>query len=52
MVVDRNEFEKMKDEYYEIRGWDVSTGLLKRENLEALGLHEVADTLEAEGLLA
>ena len=52
MVVDRGEFEKMKDEYYETRGWDVSTGLQRQAELEELGLGDVAKTLETEGLLA
>ncbi len=45
-VVDRNEFERMKDEYYEIRGWDVATGLQTKAKLEGLGLKDVADYLE------
>ena len=52
MVVDRGEFEKMKDEYYETRGWDVSTGLQRQAELEELGLGDVAKTLAREGLLA
>jgi len=28
----------MKDEYYRLRGWDVETGLPKKEKLEELGL--------------
>ncbi len=52
MVVDRGEFEKMKDEYYETRGWDVSTGLQRQAELEDLGLGDVGKTLEREGLLA
>ena len=52
MVVDRQEFEKMKDEYYAIRGWDVETGLQKRKPLEDLGLEDVAEELEGRGLLA
>jgi aldehyde:ferredoxin oxidoreductase len=27
VVLEREEFEKMKDEYYTLRGWDVKTGL-------------------------
>jgi aldehyde:ferredoxin oxidoreductase len=42
----------MLDEYYRIRGWDVATGLPKREGLERLGLVDVADDLEATGKLA
>ena len=29
-VLDRDKFEKMKDEFYEAMGWDVSTGLPKK----------------------
>jgi aldehyde:ferredoxin oxidoreductase len=52
MVVDRVQFEGMKDEYYAIRGWDVRTGLQKRARLEELGLGDVACELEEQGLLA
>lgn len=52
MVVDREQFEGMKDEYYRLRGWDVATGLQTRARLEELGLKDVADGLEREGLLA
>jgi aldehyde:ferredoxin oxidoreductase len=51
-VVDRDEFEKTKDEYYELRGWDVATGLQTGGTLRKLGLAEVADDLEGSGLLA
>ena len=50
-VVDREQFEKMKGEFYKIRGWDVPSGLQKRAKLEELGLGYVAKTLEREGLL-
>ena len=52
MVVDRDQFEGMKDEYYAIRGWDVQTGLQKRARMEELGLEDVAAELEEKGLLA
>ena len=52
MVVDRDKFEQMKDEYYQIRDWDVATGLQKRSKLEELNLEWVAQKLESEGLLA
>jgi aldehyde:ferredoxin oxidoreductase len=52
MVVDHGEFEKMKDEYYEIRGWDIPTGLQRQDQLEELGLGDVARTLERDGFLA
>jgi aldehyde:ferredoxin oxidoreductase len=52
MVVERKEFEQMKDEYYQIRGWDVPSGFQRRAKLEELGLGGVADKLAGEGLLA
>lgn len=51
-VVDRQEFESMKDEYYGLRGWDVATGLQTRATLDSLGLSEVADDLERRHLTA
>ncbi|MCK5187892.1 MAG: hypothetical protein KAJ00_02545 [Deltaproteobacteria bacterium] len=33
------------DEYYELRGWDVKTGLLKNEILERLDLTDVIKLL-------
>ncbi|MCK4274040.1 MAG: hypothetical protein KAW90_04050 [Dehalococcoidales bacterium] len=50
-VVDRAEFEKMKDEYYALRGWDVESGLQTRAGLEKLGLKDIADDLESRGFL-
>ena len=52
MVYERNDFEKMKDEYYEIRGWDVSTGLQTGKKLVELDLSDVAQKLNSLGLLA
>ena len=52
MVVEREKFESMKDEYYQIRGWDVATGFQKRAKLEELSLGAVAEKLENKGLLA
>jgi aldehyde:ferredoxin oxidoreductase len=51
-VVDREKFERMKDEYYQLRGWDVVTGLQTRKQLAALGLGTVAENLEQRGLIA
>ena len=45
-AVDRGKFEIMMDEYYELRGWDVETGLLKKENLDQLDLSEVSEVLK------
>jgi aldehyde:ferredoxin oxidoreductase len=43
--IDRAQFERLKDRYYELWGWDVRTGRPTRGKLEALGLKEVADKL-------
>ena len=51
-VVDRSNFEKMKEEYYEIRGWDPHSGLQERKTLERLDLYDVAEDLEKRSLLA
>ena len=50
-TLDRGSFERMKDEYYQLRGWDVGTGLQTRGALEDLGLGYVADDLGSRGLL-
>ncbi len=50
-VVTREEFEKMKDEYYRLRGWDEPSGLPTRASLEGLGLRDICAELEKAGLL-
>jgi aldehyde:ferredoxin oxidoreductase len=40
-ALDRDKFKQMLDEYYEIRGWDKSTGLIKKETLQKLGLPDI-----------
>jgi aldehyde:ferredoxin oxidoreductase len=52
MVIDRAEFEKMKDEYYRRRGWDEASGLQTKAGLEALGLGDVARELAKMKLLS
>lgn len=42
-VLDREKFEQMKEEYYDLRGWDKQTGIPTRAKLEELGLKDVAD---------
>jgi aldehyde:ferredoxin oxidoreductase len=46
-IVDRTEFEKMKDEYYSLRGWDVESGRPTVRKLEELGLHDIAGVLKS-----
>ncbi len=50
-TVDREEFKKMKEEYYRLRGWDAASGLPTRAGLESLGLADIAADLETRGLL-
>ncbi|MFO8011060.1 MAG: aldehyde ferredoxin oxidoreductase N-terminal domain-containing protein [Dehalococcoidia bacterium] len=50
-VIDRQEFEKVKDEYYQLRGWGVEKGFQKRETLQRLGLNDLSIDLEKRGLL-
>jgi len=38
MVLDRSSLEKMKDAYYEMRGWDVASGIPTRTKLHELDL--------------
>jgi aldehyde:ferredoxin oxidoreductase len=51
VVVERDEFEKMKDEYYNLRGWDVKTGWQTKAELKRLGLDEISDGLEKLSLV-
>jgi aldehyde:ferredoxin oxidoreductase len=44
--IEREKFEKMLDEYYDLHGWDRRTSFPTRKALEALGLAAVADDLE------
>ena len=46
-MLDRDKFERLKDEYYELRGWDVKTGIPTRKKLKELGLKYIADELES-----
>ncbi len=50
-VLDREKFIQMRDEFYDLRGWDRETGLQKRETLERLELSDVAEELDKGGFL-
>ena len=43
--------EKMLDEYYELRGWDIETGIPTKETLLRDGLEDVVEDLEKMGKL-
>ena len=47
-----DEYNKMLDAYYTMRGWDKETGRPTRLKLKALGLEYIADELAKCGQLA
>jgi aldehyde:ferredoxin oxidoreductase len=49
--LDLERFGPMLDRYYALRGWNLENGWPTRERLEALGMHDVADGLEAANRL-
>jgi len=46
-VLDRQGFERMKNEYYELRGWDTASGLQSKSTLERLDLSFLTPELDA-----
>jgi aldehyde:ferredoxin oxidoreductase len=50
-VVTREEIHQVLDEYYELRGWEKSSGLPMEKTLNELGLHDIAVELKALGKL-
>jgi len=44
-ALEKDKFEQMRDEYYELRGWDIPTGFLKKKTLKELDLSEVIEPL-------
>jgi aldehyde:ferredoxin oxidoreductase len=49
--LDRDEFEALKTRYYELVGWSAESGWPTRARLEALDMGDVADELEAVGMI-
>ena len=49
-VVDRTEFERTREEYYQLRRWDTATGFPTRATLRELDLDDLAAELAPEGL--
>jgi len=49
--VSMDTFNKMLDEYYEERGWDVKTSIPPKEKLTELGLADIAADLQGRGFL-
>lgn len=50
-TLDRTKFEEMKREYYQLRGWDPSSGRQTRTKLEELELKDIADGLDKLNLV-
>ncbi len=46
-LISREDLDRMLDEYYSERGWDIKTGTPTRKKLEELGLGYVADDIGA-----
>jgi len=49
--IDREAFERLKSEYYALRGWDIAGGLLTEAGLRELGLADLIDGLKEQDLL-
>jgi len=50
-AIDRTEFEEFKTRFYTLEGWDTETGWPTRGTLEILGLDDVADELQRNGMI-
>jgi aldehyde:ferredoxin oxidoreductase len=50
-VLDRKKFQEMREEFYDLRGWDPETGLQKKETLDRINLGDVAQELQSTGLV-
>jgi aldehyde:ferredoxin oxidoreductase len=50
-TLDKARFEEWKTKYFELEGWDTSSGWPTRSTLEELGLRKVADELQRKGKL-
>jgi aldehyde:ferredoxin oxidoreductase len=47
----RKDCEKLLDDYYEERGWDIKTGIPREESLVNTGLEEIAKDLRKRGFI-
>jgi aldehyde:ferredoxin oxidoreductase len=51
-LLDRQKYEKMREEYYMLRGWDPATGLQKKKTLIDLNMADLAADLAAQRRLS
>ena len=49
--IQREELEGMKDMYYDLRGWDLETGIPLKETLARFDLDDIAQDLDTLGIL-
>ncbi|MFC2033603.1 aldehyde ferredoxin oxidoreductase N-terminal domain-containing protein [Chloroflexota bacterium] len=49
-ILDKSQFESMKKEYYQIRGWHTDTGLPTEAKLAEIGLEDIGEELKKSGL--
>lgn len=50
--IDRDIFRRLRARYYELRGWDVETGLQTERLLRELDLEDIAEELKDAGLVS
>ena len=50
-LLEKEQWDRMLDNYYELQGWDKSSGWQTRASLEHLDLGEIADDLDKAGRL-
>lgn len=51
-ILERSKFEEIREEFYELRGWDPQKGLQKTDTLVRLGLSDIVQELEKIDLVA
>ena len=49
--LEKDKWEQMLDEYYDLQGWDRETGWQTKETLEKIELNEIAKELARSGKL-
>ena len=51
-LLDRDDYEHMRREFYKLRGWNPETGLQRTETLQRLGLGNLVERLRSRNLLS
>jgi aldehyde:ferredoxin oxidoreductase len=45
-ILDKYEFERLKDEYYQLRGWDITSGLPTSAKMQSMDLSDIDRELQ------